>query len=131
MTMRREIRHDRRGAAVVAIIVSMLILGLIITGAVLGTARDQDLTVRRLETIRAFYAAEAGANMAIREIILISDADGDGAIGSISDDGNPANDPSLGTAQVNVSRAVVGVQTTLTSEGRSGAARRTIEAIMQ
>jgi Tfp pilus assembly protein PilX len=127
----RERERQRRGTAVVAVIVSMLILSIIVVGSVLGTARDQDLTVRRLETVRAFYAAEAGANMAIRELILNTDADGDGAIGSISNDGNSANDPTLSAAQVSVTRVVSGPQVILTSRGRSGQAQRAIETTMQ
>ncbi|MCI0365430.1 MAG: hypothetical protein L0Y44_07890 [Phycisphaerales bacterium] len=123
--------HIRRGTAVVAVIVTMLIMAIVVVGTVLGTARDQDLTVRRLETIRAFYAAEAGANMAIREIILSVDADADGVIGTISDDGNSANDPTMSSAQVCVTRVVSGPQTILTSRGRSGLAQRAIEATMQ
>src|SRR5688572_6539228 len=77
----------RRGAAIVAMITTMLLLGLIGVGMVLGGARDQDLSIKRLETVRAFYAAESGMNMAIRELMVRADEDGDGAIGSISDDG--------------------------------------------
>jgi len=121
----------RRGAAVVAIILAMLVLSLITIGMVLGGSRDQDLTVRRLETVRAFYAAEAGANMSIRELMLSTDADADGGVGSISDDGNAANDPNMGAAQVRVTRIVSGPQTTLTSRGRSGQANRVIQAILQ
>lgn len=122
---------QRRGAAVVAMIATMLLITLVLVGLVLGGARDQDLSVRRLDTIRAFYAAEAGANMAIRELMLNSDADGDGDIGTISDDGNSANDPVIGNGQVAVTKSASGGQTILTSEGRSGAARRTIEARLQ
>ncbi len=127
---RHKRRLHRRGAAVVALILAMLLMALIMVGLVLGGARDQDLTIRRLETVRAFYAAEAGANMAIRELMLNSDDDGDGNIGSISDDGNDANDPSLGGGQVKVVKTVSGSDTTLSSEGRSGEARRTIEAVL-
>jgi len=122
---------QRRGAAVVALVVVMLVATLIILGMVFAGARDQDLTMRRLETIRAFYAAEAGANMSIREEMLNTDSDGDGAIGSISDDGNDANNPSIGPAQVKVTRAVSGSQTTLTSRGTCGSAQRVIETILQ
>jgi hypothetical protein len=122
---------QRRGAAVVAMVVAMLVTTLIILGLVLGGARDQDLSLRRLETIRAFYAAEAGANMSIREILLNVDCDGDGGVGTISDDGNAANDPTIGAAQVFVTRTISGSQTTLESQGRCGSARRKIEAVMQ
>lgn len=127
----RPMPIQRRGAAVVALVVVMLVAMLIILGMVFSGARDQDLTMRRLETIRAFYAAEAGMNMAIREEMLNADSDGDGAIGSISDDGNDANNPTLGLAQFKVTRAVSGSQTTLTSRGTCGSAQRVVESILQ
>jgi len=42
------------------------------------------------------YAAESGLEMAMREINS-TDIDSDGTIGSISDDGNAADDPQLAT----------------------------------
>ena len=42
-------------AAVVAVLVLLLVAELIIVGMVLGTARDQDLSVRRIETVQAFF----------------------------------------------------------------------------
>jgi hypothetical protein len=123
--------HERRGVAVVSIIIAMLVITLVMIGFVLAGARDQDLTVRRLETVRAFYAAESGANMAIREMIVDVDGDGDGAIGTISDDGSDANDPSIGNGRVKVTKSVVGLISTMTSHGRSGDARRKIEVQMQ
>lgn len=123
--------HHRRGAAVAAIVATLTLLGLVLVGLVLGGARDQDLSIRRLETIRAFYAAEAGANMAIRELMVGADEDGDGTIGTISGDGNAANDPTVGAGRVCVTKTISGPQTTLTSEGRSGSARRKIEALLQ
>ncbi len=99
-----------------------------VIGVVLGGARDQDLTIRRLDSVRAFYAAEAGMNMAIREMMLDEDEDGDGEIGTISDDSSDASDPLLGGARVVVTRDVVDGTTTLTSKGRSGLARRHLEA---
>jgi len=129
--MRLARRHHRQGAAAVAVIASLLVVNLIIVGFAVGGARDQDLTVRRLETIRAFYAAEAGANMALRELMVDSDQDGDGAVGTISDDGNSANDPSLPSAPFMVDMVTDGPQSTLTSVGRSGAAVRTIELVLQ
>ena len=59
------------------------------------------------------------------------DEDGDTKIGGISDDGNAANDPTLGNAQVFVIAVTVGADTTLTSEGRSGETTRTARAIVR
>jgi hypothetical protein len=110
----------RRGSASVAIIVVLMVVSLIIVGMVLAGARDQDLTVVRLDSVRAQYAADAGASMAVREITRNSDDDGDGVVGSISNDGNSSNDPLIGTARVSVTRA----GSTLDVIGRSSNARR-------
>ena len=113
------------------IIVLLLVVELIIVGMVLGGARDQSLTMRRCETIRAFYAAEAGMNMAIRELMENSDEDGDGGIGTISDDDDPSNDPEMEGASVYVQAVPGAGQTTLESRGVSGEARRLLEAVLE
>jgi hypothetical protein len=124
----------RRAVAAVAMVVLLLALNLIIVGIVVGLSRDHDLTIRRMQTVEAMYAAEAGVNMSIRELMNDADEDGDGTTGTISDDSNDGNDPTLGNAQFVVTAAAdtpaVG-QTTLTSEGRSGDARRKIEGILE
>ncbi len=119
-------RPSRRAVIAVAMIVILLIIDLIIVGMVVSQARDHDLTIRRQQTVEAFYAAEAGVNMSIRELMVPADEDGDGVEGSISDE-NPNDfdtDPILGNARFYVSKS----GTTLTSEGRSGEARRTMTA---
>ena len=112
-------------------VIALVMLQLTIVGVVVAGARDEDLTVQRVDTHRAFYAAEAGANMAMREVILNVDADSDGAIGTISNDGNAANDPALGTAYVYVSSSISGPAIILSSQSRSGAARRRIDITVQ
>ena len=123
----------------VAMIVLMIIVDLIIVGMVISQARDHDLTVRRLQTIESFYAAEAGVNMSIRELMIPLDEDGDDdgswprGIGTISDDDNPATDPALGNAQFVVTAEAntpVAGRTTITSVGRSGEARRRMQAVL-
>ena len=123
----------RRGLIVVVMILFMIVVDLIIIGMVVSQARDHDLTVRRLETTEALYAAEAGANMSIRELMMPGDEDGDGGIGTISDDSDDGTDPVIGNAQFVVTAAAntpaVG-QTTITSEGRFGEARRRMQAVL-
>lgn len=116
--------HGRhRGIAAMAIVFILALL-LSIVGMVLGGARDLDLTVSRLETLRAMYAAEAGAEMALREVMTNADADGDGAIGAVSDDGNEANDPVIGGASVCVERTVTADGATLDVKGSTSVALR-------
>ncbi len=130
MTRMRRTRH-RRATIAISMIIALVVVNLIIISIVIGGARDHDLSIKRIETIQAFYAAEAGMNMAIREMMNNTDEDGDGAIGTISDDAVPANDPTFGQAQVLVTASVAGPQTTLRSKGRSGDARREVEAVLE
>ena len=122
---------SRRAAAGIATVIILVFAQLAIVGSVVTGTRDQDTTVQRLDTLRAFYAAEGGMNMAIREMINNSDDDGDTIIGSISNDGDTANDPTIGTAKVYVTKAMVGSTSNLTSRGRAGAARRQVTAAVE
>ena len=127
-------RRERRGIALIATVVVLLTLNLLILGFVISGSRDHDLTVRRLETVEAAYAAEAGVNMSIREMIGFTDEDGDGTVGSISDDGDSDNDPAIGNARFIVTMSVdvpAAGQTTVTSAGRSGQAIRTMTTILE
>ncbi len=116
------------------VIIMLVILNLIVLSFTLNQSHDHDLTIRRLDTIKAFYAAEAGVNMAVRELMEPADEDLDGTIGTISDDSDPDTDPTLGNAAFVVIAVVdtplVG-QTSLTSQGRSGEARRQMTTVIE
>ncbi len=129
--LRRSRSTHRRAAAVVAMVITMMLMSLIMVGMVMGGARDQDLSLQRMDTIRAFYAAESGINMGTREFMVSADEDGDGAIGTISNDGNSANNPVIGMATVSVSSANSGGITTLTSVGTKGATVRNVATDFQ
>ena len=115
-------------------VVILITLNLIIVGFVIAGARDHRLTEHRLRTIQAFYAAESGMNMAIREMMEDADEDLDGFIGTISDDSNDATDPQIGPARfvvtINTNSPDVGLNT-LTSNGRSGESRRSMKGVME
>ena len=75
-----------------------------------------------------------GMNMSIREMMNDADEDGDGAVGTVSDDDDDGTDPGVGNARLVVTAATdtpAAGQTTLTSAGRSGDARRTIDSILE
>ncbi len=115
-------------------VVIMVIIDVIIVGLVVGIGRDHDLTVRRSETVKVIYAADAGVQMSIREMMQIADEDGDGTIGTISDDSNDANDPSAGDARFVVTATAdtpFAGQTTLTSTGRYGTSIRSISTVLE
>jgi Tfp pilus assembly protein PilX len=122
--------HHPRGNAALGILLIISMLQIIIAAIVLAGARSDDMTGRRLEAARAFYAAEAGANMAIREEMLGTDEDGDGKAGSISDDGNAANDPAVGPARVYASALHAPGQATITVTARAGEAARKLTILI-
>ncbi len=116
----------RRGSILVAIVMALVVLQVVVVGVVLMGAREQSLTTLRLEASKAQYAAEAGMNMALRELYDSADEDGDGGIGSISDDGNSGNDPTVNGASIVVTVSVSGTTTTLTSTARTSNTKRSI-----
>lgn len=124
-------RRNQRGSMAVATIAALIIINLVIVTIVVGGGRDHDLTVRRVETVQAYYAAESGLNMALREVVADSDEDGDCLAGSISYDGITGNDPAIGVGQFMVTASVNGNEVTLLAYGRSGSARRQMATVVQ
>lgn len=120
------LKHNRKGIIIIAVVVMVLLAEYAVVGLILVVSHDQFMAVDRLNTVRAFYAAEGGMNMAIREIINDSDEDLDGAIGTISDDDNANNNPTLGVASVMVVATNQGNDTELTSLGSAGDSNRSI-----
>ncbi len=118
----------RRGSVLAAVIVLLLILELAVASLLMSSTNEQGVGVDRLNTVRAFYAAEAGTQMALREIMLGTDEDGDGTIGGVSDDGDPATDPVIGPARAQVAVAQVAEETVVTSEGRCAHSVRVMQA---
>lgn len=121
---RRRRGRGARGTVAIAILLALVLLQVILVASVIAGARQQDASVYRVESTRALAAAESGMAMALREVMLGTDEDGDGVIGSISGDGNDANDPTISGARFHVVRTHVGTVVTLTSTGRSGSTAR-------
>lgn len=127
---RRAGAPAERGSIGVAMIASIVVIQLIMVAVVISGARDQDTVLQRVDSARAFYACEAGANMAIREYMVMLDESGDGTVGTISNDGNAANDPELGRGRFFVSSAASGGLVTVTTRGRSGDCERRAEVVL-
>ncbi|MCH8985671.1 MAG: hypothetical protein IIB04_03545 [Acidobacteria bacterium] len=108
-------------------LIIVMVLGFTIVGVVGVGARNQMLSMHRINTARAFYAAEAGMNMSMRELAIGLDEDGDGTIGGISDDGDDNNNPVIGGGRVFVSVENTGGILSLVSTGSAGASRRRIK----
>jgi Tfp pilus assembly protein PilX len=115
----------------IGILLALVMLSVLMVAAVVAGVRRQDLTASRIRSTRAFYAAEAGLNMAMRELMRSTDEDGDGGIGSISDDNNDANDPTLCGASVRVRVQVAGAVVTVLSEGRADGVSRELSATLE
>lgn len=120
----------RRGTVVVAVVIALVILQLLVYVVSVAGARDQDLTNRRLEGARSYYAAEAVANMAIREIGRNADEDGNGTIGAVSTVGTGMTIGPGGAGAWATAATSAGV-TTVTADGASVQATRTITANVQ
>jgi len=124
-------RHRRTGSVLAVVIVLLLILEIAVASLLMSGVSEQGVAVDRFETIRANYAAESGMALALRELMLNADEDGDGGIGSISDEGNDSNDPALGAARLRVTVSHEGGLITITSAGRCGRAERIVQMIVQ
>ncbi|QYU70060.1 hypothetical protein J4558_08065 [Leptolyngbya sp. 15MV] len=112
-------RLGRRGTIAIAAIAGVAMLQLCMVAVVVSGSRDHELTALRVQTMRAFYAADAAASLALRELALGQDADGDGVVGGIATRTLPGAS--------SASASVLGPGTRIRAEGRSGVARRTIE----
>jgi hypothetical protein len=94
----------RRGVAVVGFVAALLVIGTMVLWLLQATATTNISALGHFYSTGAMYAAESGLEMAMREVNYSNpdgttgkDIDSDGTIGSISDDGNAADDPQLAT----------------------------------
>lgn len=91
----RTQRATRRGVAMLAFVVAVLVLGALVVWQAVTTALASRAYLGHYLSGGALYASESGIELAVREVMQAADLDGDGAIGTISNDGNDGNDPSL------------------------------------
>ncbi len=120
--------RSRRGSVLAAVIVLLLILEIAVASLLMSSTNEQSVGVDRLDTVRAFYAAEAGTQMALREMMLGRDEDGDGVVGGVSDDGDATTNPRFGNASVHVMVTIVAGAMVVTSDGSCGKAMRIVQA---
>ena len=123
----RVLARARGGSAAVAVLVLLVVLQLVVLGVAWGGARDQGASVDRVDAARAYYATEGVANMAMREVFNNADEDGDGGVGTISNDSVPGTDPAVSLGQASCASSVSGGTTTYTVNGRSGGAIKRIQ----
>src|SRR2546426_11128920 len=92
------------GVVAVIFAAALITVGTLVLWVFQSSAVSARSMLGHLNASNAFYAAESGVEFALRELKVGSDLDGDGTIGSISDDGNSANDPGLGQGTFHVNK---------------------------
>jgi PA14 domain len=75
--------NSRRGTVLVAMTIALVMLQMVVVLVVAGGSRMQLLRATRHMGVQAQYAAEAGVQLALREIATNFDVDGDGGVGTI------------------------------------------------
>lgn len=114
--MHRRSTSERRGIAVISFVVALLVIGMFSLWTLQLSATSAISYMGHFNSTGAFYAAESGLEMALKEISDGNDSDSDGVIGTISDNGTDADDPALGTGSFVVQ--VSGSQYTATGRWR-------------
>lgn len=102
----RCMRPARRGAALLAFVAALLVIGTLLLWLFQVTSTSTSASLGHYFSTGAFYAAESGVEMSAREIGLGQDVDNDsnGTPGTISNNGDPEDDPVIGTGAFMVER---------------------------
>ncbi len=109
----------RGGVAILAFVVALLVIGTFALWLFQLTASTATSTLTHYYSTGIFYAAETGLELSLRELTQPGDIDSDGTVGTISDNGNDADDPALAGGSVRVTE--VGASPPIyRATGRSG-----------
>lgn len=112
---RRSLSSRERGMAVAAVVIVLALVNLVVIASLEGGTDDAMSAAIRVETVRAFYAAEAGSMIAVE---LLSEDKTPPTAGDVL---------SLDTGQITFTRVpTTGATRTLVIDGRSGAAFRRV-----
>lgn len=121
----------RRGSVLVAVVVALVVLLLVVVAVVTTVSRSSELSVLQIQGSRAQYAAEAAANMAVKEVLDGVDQDGDGGVGTISNDSNASTDPTINNGtRMWVTRSDSAGVITLTAHAENADAVRAIRVTL-
>jgi Tfp pilus assembly protein PilX len=106
MFLSRRPKRLPRGVALVAFVAALLIIGTLVLWLFQLTASTSAAASGHFLSTGAYYAAESGIEMALRELTRSppTDIDSDGTIGTISDNANVNDDPVLATGAVHVEK---------------------------
>ncbi len=107
-------RPSRRGVVVLVLVVVLALINIALVSGAAASSEDAHSGVMRVDTVRAFYAAESGGMIAAKGLI------GDVAV--------PAEGSSVSLGSQTIHFVEVREPTgEVTVEGRSGSARRRVE----
>lgn len=116
--------HARAGFVALGILVIMLLLAAIAISVTSSHARDSGNTQAQVEGARAQAAVDGVLNMSAKELLDSADHDGDGGIGSISDNSNSADDPVISNSRVWSRRTANSNTVTITAHASNASSRR-------
>jgi hypothetical protein len=96
----------RKGVAFVAFVVALLVIGTFVLWLFQLTAGTATSSLAHYYSSGAFYGAESGIEMSLRELNQSPpiDIDSDGLVGTISNNGNPGDDPAVASGVFYVER---------------------------
>lgn len=96
---RKANKKAHRGVAIIGFVVAMLVIASMALWLCQVTASTNSSFLAHFYSTGALYAAESGIEMSLRELNNSpqTDIDSDGGIGTISNNGNAADDPRLST----------------------------------
>lgn len=118
----------RRGSVLLVALLVVVMLSIIVTSVIASGENEMERTVTQVQGDRALFAAESVANIAVKELMANADFDGDGTVGSVSNDNNDANDPALNPGtNARATRADVSGEIVVTAMADNDDAARAIE----
>lgn len=123
----RRAARSRAGSVLIAVVIALVIVSIAVAGTVLASGVTAQASLVRMQGARAKYAAEAAANMAVEELMDNVDTDGDGVIGTVSNDGNTANDPTISGTRLWATATTSGGTTTVIGRATNGSADAAVQ----
>lgn len=92
---KQRLKGFRRGSVLLVALLVVVMLSVVVTSVIASGENEVERIVTQVQGDRAMYAAESVATIAVKELMANVDYDGDGTIGSVSNDSNDANDPTF------------------------------------
>lgn len=120
-----------RGGVAVCVLIALVALQLVVATLVVSGSRDADIAEKSTAALRSQYAADGAMAMSLRELYAGVDEDLDGLAGTISNDGNAANDPLISGARAGVTATTAGTDTTVNATGSNSTASRRMSAVVR